>query len=265
MNKFLTDIATHQMTVIADDNGVNRHILFARNGSSTYHFSLTTWSGYLCISGDMGTYVFNRLPDMFQFFRTDNGEINASYWGEKCVAESTSGGGITRYSEDKFISAVKEITQQLIEEVSMPKEVRDDLQYEVNNEVLSRSSDGLHMAVTAAQDFMFRGLYRPFSTIYEYDLEEYTPRFIWCCRAIAWGIAQYDETRKNEIIMSVAGKSYTCKSMEEASRKYQWLRDLSMKGEFFPHATLSDNIYIINNSGQLIYDGEVFMEATPIN
>lgn len=263
MTNFYKDVENHKMTVVAD-SGVNRHILFKQENTSNYHFSLTTWSGYLCISGDMGTYVFSRLPDMFQFFRTENGCVNLSYWGEKCVADSTSGGRITQWSEDKFISAIKELTQQLISEVEMPKEVRDDLEYEVNNEVLSRSSDGQHEAHKAAQEFIFRGLYRPFSELYEHDLDEFTPRYIWCCHAIAWGIKQYYESKKNDVIMSVEGKSYTCKNMEDASRKYQWLRDLSMKGEFFPPATLSDNIYIINNKGQLIYEGEVVEEAAHI-
>lgn len=263
MNKFLTDIATHQMTVIADDNGVNRHILFARKGSSTYHFTLTTWSGHLCISGDMGTYVFNRLPDMFQFFRTDNGEINASYWGEKCVAESTIRGGITRYSEDKFISAVKDLTEQLITEASMSKKEADKLSKEVKDEVLSKSSDGHHMAVSAAQDFMFR-TYRPFSTIYEYDLEEFTPRFIWCCRAIAWGILQYDAAKVSKVVLTVNGGQYLCADRAEASKKYQWLRDLSMMGRKFPTGILSDGAAITLN-GQIWQGDEMIMEATPTN
>lgn len=50
---------------------------------------------YLCYTGDMGTYVFQRLTDMFEFFRTDreykkrNGgklAVNLSYWGEKLQA-----------------------------------------------------------------------------------------------------------------------------------------------------------------------------------
>ena len=68
--QFLRDVAEHTMTVIRED-GVSRHIRFAKPGTSCMHFDLITWPGYLCYTGDMGTYVFQRLTDMFEFFRTD--------------------------------------------------------------------------------------------------------------------------------------------------------------------------------------------------
>ena len=44
-------------------------------------------AGSLIASGDVGTYVFSRLADMFEFFRspmTSDGRlyINDSYWAE---------------------------------------------------------------------------------------------------------------------------------------------------------------------------------------
>ena len=35
----------------------------AKNADGT--FDIVTWPGYLCYSGDMGCFVFTRLPDMF--------------------------------------------------------------------------------------------------------------------------------------------------------------------------------------------------------
>ena len=67
---FLRDVAEHEMIVVRDD-GVHRHIRFKKPGTSCMHFDLITWPGYLCYTGDMGTYVFSRLTDMFEFFRTD--------------------------------------------------------------------------------------------------------------------------------------------------------------------------------------------------
>jgi hypothetical protein len=90
-SEFLNDVASHRMIVIRND-GVNRHIRFKRPQSGTFWLDLITWPGTLCIDGDMGTYVFRRLEDMFEFFRTDRtcGEkdgrtlfINPGYWGEK--------------------------------------------------------------------------------------------------------------------------------------------------------------------------------------
>ena len=67
---FLRDISMHQMSVLRDD-GVNRHIRFKTPGTNSMYFDIITWPGFLCYTGDMGTYVFRRLEDMFQFFRTD--------------------------------------------------------------------------------------------------------------------------------------------------------------------------------------------------
>ena len=67
-DQFTSDIAQHQMQVIRDD-GVSRHLRFKRPNTMCMHFDLLTWPGYLCYTGDMGTYVFRRLEDMFPFFR----------------------------------------------------------------------------------------------------------------------------------------------------------------------------------------------------
>ena len=91
--RFLSDIANHQMTVIRDDV-VGRHIRFRRPSTICYGFDLITWPGHLCITGDLGTYVFQRLVDMFEFFRADPFYadrhpkqqlfINAGYWARSC-------------------------------------------------------------------------------------------------------------------------------------------------------------------------------------
>ena len=75
---FLKDVAEHQMTVLRDD-GVNRHVQFRRPGTICMGFELITWPGYLCYTGDMGTYVFRRLEDMFEFFRTDRYIVDPNF------------------------------------------------------------------------------------------------------------------------------------------------------------------------------------------
>ena len=70
---FLNDVKDHQMTIVRDDN-IGRHLRFSKPGTSCMSFDLITWPGYLCCTGDMGTYVFKRLPDMFEFFRTKSNE-----------------------------------------------------------------------------------------------------------------------------------------------------------------------------------------------
>src|SRR5690606_1795679 len=95
----------HEMTVLLDD-GLYRHLRFARPDSYCMSFSLVTWPGYLAYSGDMGNFVFTRLPDMFAFFRGPLDSMSRDYWAEKCVAADTSD-GIRRFSVELFQGAVK--------------------------------------------------------------------------------------------------------------------------------------------------------------
>lgn len=91
---FLRDVKDHVMEIRQDD-GLYRSIRFQKPGRWTYGFDITTWPGYLCISGDMGCFVFARLPDMFEFFRGQKPHIkgdktlgiNLGYWAEKVQAQ----------------------------------------------------------------------------------------------------------------------------------------------------------------------------------
>jgi hypothetical protein len=185
-DSFLKDVATHHMTVIRDD-GVHRHLKFRRPGTYCMGFDLVTWPGYLCFSGDMGCFVFQRLEDMFEFFRTRPcGQtglyINLRYWGEKIQAESRYG-GFKAFSEDLFRQAVTEYLDDA--------EASPELRQEVEDEVMSRIWDGEHAACQAVYDFEYQDF--RFQDFFERDFKEYTYHFIWCCYALAWGIQQYDQ------------------------------------------------------------------------
>lgn len=84
-NKWVAD-GTHAMTVLRDD-GLYRHLRFRKPDRSEYWFDLLTWPGNLTITGDMGTYTFARVEDMFTFF---TGYINTHYWAEKEKSRSRS-------------------------------------------------------------------------------------------------------------------------------------------------------------------------------
>lgn len=104
-DQFLKDVEDHKINVVMD-NGLYRHINFSK-GSFCYSFNLVTWPGHLCIEGDMGTYVFSRVPDMFAFFRDEYSEelkINTRYWSEKCETK----GNIKEFSVDSFRENVQE-------------------------------------------------------------------------------------------------------------------------------------------------------------
>jgi hypothetical protein len=190
--QFLDDVADHRMTIIRDD-GIYRHVAFKRPGTSDMHFDLITWPMCLCYTGDMGTYVFRRLEDMFVFFRTShpcqspedkNLKINPSYWAEKLEAVDRTD-GLKQYSPDKVRAEVKEWLDNL--------DASEELRQAVEDEVLSEADDQ-YAAVEAIRNFEFEGE-EIFSDFFEVGIDEYTGRFIWCCYALAWGVQQYDAHR----------------------------------------------------------------------
>ena len=202
--RFLRDVVEHEMVVIRD-NGVSRHLRFHKPGTYCMHFDLITWPGYLCYTGDMGTYVFQRLEDMFEFFRTDRKHmhlrdgktlaINLSYWGEKLEAVDRHG-GYREWSKEKFEARVREDFTRWLEDEEIAR--TDELQDRFDAEVLGAMEDGKVAAYQAAQGFEIDGWF-PFQDWWEVNSDEYTSQFIWCCYALAWGIQKYDESKMETV------------------------------------------------------------------
>jgi len=209
--KFLADVAAHQMIVIRDD-GLYRHIRFKRPSTGCMHFDLVTWPGYLAYSGDMGCYVFCRIEDMFEFFRMGKDDwnynrngglsINPGYWSEKLMAVDggRSKGSATEFSEEKFRRVIHSERLEWIRENrhTLTKEERRELWEAVDDEVLSRA-DSEHEAMQAAYGFSHRiGVSEQqfcFTDLWDHDFTAFTYRFKWCCYALAWGIQKYDEVK----------------------------------------------------------------------
>lgn len=218
--RFLKDVAEHQLHVIRDD-GVNRHIRFKKPGTSCYYFDLITWPGHLCYTGDMGTYVFQRTEDMFEFFRQDREynqrhgralSINLGYWAEKLIAvDGNRGGGkVKEFDEDKFRRVVNEYRvgwmRDAKERGTLDKDGRRELWEAVDDEVLGALEEGGDRAQYAAFDFCHKPRMHPrhphgwqFEDLFEHDFTEYTHSITWCCYALAWGIQTYD-TAKAEAV-----------------------------------------------------------------
>jgi len=212
-DEFLSDVSEHVVEVLRDD-GLYRHIRFRRPGTMCSHFDLLTWPGYLCYTGDMGTYVFCRIPDMFQFFRTDREyaerhgrrlAVNLSYWSEKlqAVDGARREASAIEFSPAKFRRVIEQIRRQWIRDArdTLSKKQRRSLWEAVGDEVLGQIEDGEHDAYAAARDFSWSlsGLgYRDgerkwqFDDLWDHSFTEYTHRFQWCCYALAWGIEQYE-------------------------------------------------------------------------
>ena len=190
--RFLSDVANHEMTIVKDD-GMHRHIRFQQPKTNHLWFDIVTWPGFLCVSGDMGCYVFSRLSDMFEFFRFGSSP-NLSYWGEKVQAVDRQC-PVMEYSEDEFRDAVKEAIEQATEDES--DSYRKELEREVEEALRYADTTDQRSAISAMMGVVFKG-HHPFQDFYEWSCSDYSCRFVWCCHAILWGIQQYDKAKTNE-------------------------------------------------------------------
>lgn len=218
---FLKDVQDHKIKILHDDE-LYRHIRFS-DGSSNMYFDLITAPGLLLYRGDMGCYEFERLSDMFKFFRTDREynkkmgrklSINTGYWAEKCQSESRFGSGIKAFCHDSFEETVLRYAKEFAEERNLSGEALDDFNDQINDLVTSVSNE--HEAYEALREWYFNSIeisndeFLEFTSedifgpdAWEYDFTEYTYRFVWCCYAMAWGIEQYDN-EKSEIAAELA-------------------------------------------------------------
>ena len=185
--QFLGDIKNHALEIIRDE-GVYRHLCFRRPGTRCYGFDIITWPGYLCYTGDMGSFLFSRVEDMLKFFR-DKGtggplQINLRYWAEKLQATDRNG-GYKAFSFERFREVVNRI-------VAEDEDANDELK-EAVAEMLDDPCGGetAEACYQAAADFEWEGK-QYFTDFFENSLEEYTFHYIWCCYALVWGIRQYD-------------------------------------------------------------------------
>ena len=188
---FLKHVTEHKMEIKHDD-GVYRHLTFTRNRSNVYRFDLITYPGHLVISGDMGTYVFQRLHDMFEFFRDgirdDDISINPGYWGEKLEAQDQQS-GYKEWSKEMFEEIVTELYDTHVEEEELSREAAEDLWREIEDE-LFYYADTEEKAYEKAADFQYEGF--ELQDFWEYNTRAYTFHYLWILFAIVWGIKQYD-------------------------------------------------------------------------
>lgn len=199
---FQNDIKDHSMEVLMD-NGLYRHLRFSKDGSNVFRFDLVTWPGHLSITGDMESFTFSRLDDMFSFFRTDRvakpggkfdpeKNTNLGYWAEKVVAQAP--GGITKLYGQKIANAIKSYVEDDEEGVErfgkdewteIKEEVRDLEQRAMND-----PDSELKELVSDIYDFECNGF--SFVDFWDHRLEAYTYHFAWSCAAIAYGVREYD-------------------------------------------------------------------------
>jgi len=217
---FERSVKDHKMEILRDD-GLYRHLRFTDGGSQVYRFDIHTWPGFLCICQDMGTYVFSRTPDMFEFFKMGEDDfnskyvINPGYWAEKLQAVDRSSGNYEEFSMDMFRDNVKHeydmfaeqyqdedeeaVTEAYPEGTQSYKQMLEDLWQALEDEVLNCDSNGVR-AYDAAMDFRWASdngeLEFDMCDFWDYSNNDYTFHYIWILYAIVWGIGQYEESKE---------------------------------------------------------------------
>lgn len=193
---FLADVANHRMQVLRDE-GVYRHLRFSRPAPNAWvqWFEIVTWPGALCLRGDMGTWVFSRDPDMFEFFRApDQLRIKEDYWLEKLEAEDKRTGA-EEFSREVFLSGLRDKLQEWDQFDGFP----EDLQLAQDSLAQHLEHCNSHEELCAAMlEWDWNG--DSFMTTGCYELPDgmvYTKQYEWCLWAIVWGIRQYDQHREN--------------------------------------------------------------------
>lgn len=176
LERFHKDTEHHQMSVLLN-KGLYRHLHFSRQSDHTWmhRYEIITTPGQLTIRGDMGTYVFSRLADMFDFFR--DGRINPGYWGEKLIAVSTWT-GYREYSEDMARQRIREYFDEC-EGLTNTAAVWQAIKDEVLDEMVIVDESLLRDALNTFRYGEFE-----FLDTWEWDLRDYTFQYLWCCHAI---------------------------------------------------------------------------------
>lgn len=221
--RFTHDTAEHELTILRDD-GLYRHLRFAKPGTGMYHFELITWPGYLTIVGDFGSgHTFRRVTDMFEFFRArsgwNHGTINPQHWAEKLATDRDS---TQTYSEAKFLREVAEVLAEYeagFEDVAA-EHARQLAEYQAASpyerypyakggprdpgELKSWQDDGETTFEEGARNLLaeWESCGVVFDT-YEWDLTEYDWSYLWACNAIQWGIGRYDATKVETVDVPV--------------------------------------------------------------
>lgn len=186
--RFAKDTEHHKLFVRHDD-GLYRHLKCVNPARSAYWFELITSPGQLTFSGDMESFVFRRLDDMFSFFRGgEGGRINPVYWAQKV----TSGWNqLKEYDQNRFRSEVLGCFDDAVRDGTIAKADEPKARRKLFAEVLT---SGAVMDEETAREALDSFAWKDFTftDTWEMDFRSYRWTFLWACHAIVWGIAQYD-------------------------------------------------------------------------
>lgn len=180
--QFEAETSTHQMYVEMDESPDRpyRHIRFSQPGTRIWTWSLVTWPGCLAISGDLESFTFRRLHDMFDFFRSP---INPGYWAEKIIA----GQPRTRFCPERFVEAVSDHVEDQRDWLS-PDDF-EALKRDVQKQLLDDPPEYLEQAHEWLADYTFDNF--EFCDTWEWDLGGWDHHFLISLHAIHYGVKTY--------------------------------------------------------------------------
>ncbi|WP_429058949.1 hypothetical protein [Aeromonas jandaei] len=191
---FLRNTSEHTMKMHRDD-GLYRHLEFSRGGSSIYRFDLITWPGYLTICGDMGTWTFSRIADMFEFFGGDFEKgVNAGYWGEK-LQMGTSGSRdeiCMEFDEESFCKGLLEWRERYQED----RDEDEEGYTRISNAVDELCEAGFRHEYEACNALLDSDIPNPFDVMEGLTMKRYSHHYLWILHAIVWGIQQYNASKE---------------------------------------------------------------------
>ena len=197
LERFTKETASHKMQVLLD-SGTYRHLIFRSDKDSWCNwFEIVTWPGSLIINGDMGSYSFSRIEDMFGFFRNSKDEelkINPSYWEEKIQAQDRRTPA-KRFDIDYYRENVLDSLNGYWLD-GEGGERREQITAALQD--VFHGSDDMqpHEIYEAVREFEHDGF--SLSDPWEISSETYTFHYLWCLYAIVWGIRQYDAAKQIE-------------------------------------------------------------------
>jgi len=197
--EFLNDVKDHQLNILLN-NGVYRHLVIKKPGSSNHWFEIVTYPWKLVVSGDMGTWVFSRIEDMFCFFRSDDGKINRSYWAEK-LQNGTHGcsDAAKVYDGDVYKQRIIDHLEDYDlsdEHKELVLEELDTIDFDDGHGVYREIYDfSVDLSGSNHRSYKRDDLFT-FQDVWEIDMKTYSYHYLWCCHAIVYAIQKYDEAMK---------------------------------------------------------------------
>ncbi|HBT3044961.1 TPA: hypothetical protein MBF06_003727 [Klebsiella aerogenes] len=207
--RFLLDTANHHLEIIRDD-GLYRHLRMKQPGTSFYYYDVITWPGYLTVTGDMGTWTFSRIADMFNFFGVWEGMINTSYWAEKLEAGTGCSARellAKEYSHEAFCKSLKDSLSEYLE---LGENEEPDQDWDDDDDTPDSDKAKVREIVSELCRAEFNNDFEAYNAVYDADWPEgfsawdicdgltfktYTSHFRWILFAITWAISKYHNSK----------------------------------------------------------------------